>query len=118
MTTQPKQTPTKPAKAPAKSVTTKAPARRAESVAVSAAAPKAAPMAPGGKLGIVVDLLSRPGGAQIAELMSATGWQAHSVRGAIAGALKKGRGLTVISEKTEAGRVYRIDAGAPTGAAV
>ena len=72
--------------------------------------------APAGKLGIMVTLLSRPDGAQIADLMSATGWQAHSVRGAIAGALKKGRGLTVISEKTEAGRVYRIDDGAPAGA--
>ena len=37
-----------------------------------------------------------------------TGWQAHSVRGALSGALKKKLGLIIISAKTEAGRVYRI----------
>ncbi|HXQ11569.1 MAG TPA: DUF3489 domain-containing protein [Caulobacteraceae bacterium] len=68
---------------------------------------------PKGKLGALVTLLRRPGGAQLAELMAATGWQAHSVRGAIAGALKKKLGLTIISAKTETGRIYRIvEAGA------
>ena len=40
--------------------------------------------------------------------MAATGWQAHSVRGAISGSIKKALGLEVLSEKTDAGRVYRI----------
>jgi hypothetical protein len=65
---------------------------------------------PRGKLGALILLLRRPEGAQIAELMTATGWQAHSVRGAISGALKKKLGLTVVSEKTEGGRIYRIAA--------
>ena len=60
------------------------------------------------KMEALVALLRRPGGARIDEMMTATGWQQHSVRGAMAGALKKKRGLTIASEKTEAGRVYRI----------
>ena len=63
---------------------------------------------PGGKLGAVIALLRRPEGAQLADLMAATGWQAHSVRGVMSGAIKKKLGLTVSSDKTEAGRVYRI----------
>jgi hypothetical protein len=68
---------------------------------------------PKGKLGAVIGLLRRPDGAQITELMATTGWQAHSVRGAISGAIKKKLGLIVTSDKTEAGRVYRIAPGAP-----
>ena len=67
-----------------------------------------APTGPKGKLGVVIALLRRPDGAHIADLMAATGWQAHSVRGAISGALKKKLGLTITSDKTEAGRIYRI----------
>ena len=40
--------------------------------------------------------------------MEATGWQAHSVRGAIAGQIRKKLKLLVTTEKTEAGTVYRI----------
>ncbi len=74
------------------------------------AAPEApaAPPEPKGKIGAVVTLLRRPEGATVEDMMQATGWQAHSVRGAIAGAIKKGLGLAVLSEKAEAGRVYRI----------
>jgi len=54
-------------------------------------------------------LLRRPDGATIAELTDATGWQAHSVRGAMSGALKKKLKLTIDSAKVEGrGRVYRI----------
>jgi hypothetical protein len=56
----------------------------------------------------VIALLRRPEGATIEALMAATGWQRHTVRGAIAGALKKKLGLAVLSEKSEAGRLYRI----------
>lgn len=66
----------------------------------------------GGKIPTLLDLLMRPEGATIAVMMEATGWQAHSVRGAMSGAIGKTLGLTVTSEKTEAGRVYRIVDGA------
>jgi hypothetical protein len=63
----------------------------------------------GSKKAIVLDILKRPDGATLADIMSATGWQAHSVRGFISGALGKKMGLTVESTKNEAGdRVYRI----------
>ncbi len=57
----------------------------------------------------LIGLLRRPEGATIAQIVTATGWQAHTVRGAFAGALKKRRGLNVISEKPQGGeRVYRL----------
>ena len=69
----------------------------------------------GSKLAILIDLLGRPAGVTISDIMRATNWQAHSVRGAISGALKKKLGLIIVSEVTkDRGRVYRIgDAGAP-----
>ena len=57
----------------------------------------------------LIAILRRPEGATIAQVIEATGWQAHTLRGAISGALKKKRGLEVTSEKNEDGeRVYRI----------
>jgi hypothetical protein len=47
-------------------------------------------------------------GATIEALSKATGWQAHSVRGAMSGAIKKKRGLGVTSEKVDGVRTYRI----------
>lgn len=58
------------------------------------------------KLDQVEALLLKPTGASIAEIMTATGWQQHSVRGAMAGALKK-RGLVISSEKVDDVRRYR-----------
>jgi hypothetical protein len=56
-----------------------------------------------------LDLLDRREGATIEELQEATGWQKHSVRGFLAGAVRKKLGLTLISEKPDAGpRRYRI----------
>jgi hypothetical protein len=75
--------------------------------------PAAAPAAPTGKLGLIVGLLSRPDGARIVDLCTATGWQAHSVRGAIAGSLKKKHGLAIVSAADEQGRIYRIAAAQP-----
>lgn len=58
---------------------------------------------------LLLDLLHRPYGVSIAELGAALGWQMHSVRGVIAGTVKKKLGLQVTSEKTDdRGRVYRI----------
>jgi predicted dithiol-disulfide oxidoreductase (DUF899 family) len=53
-------------------------------------------------------LLSRAGGATLAELQKATGWQAHSVRGFLSGTIKKMAGVTLTSEKSKTGaRCYR-----------
>ena len=60
------------------------------------------------KIGQVVDLLRRPGGVTAAQIMEATGWQAHSVRGAIAGQIRKKLALPVTTEKIEGQTVYRI----------
>ena len=63
----------------------------------------------GTKQAALIAMLRAPDGATIEEITTATGWQAHTVRGAIAGALKKKLGLDVTSEKVEGrGRVYRI----------
>jgi hypothetical protein len=63
---------------------------------------------PSRKLGKVVSLLKRPKGATLADLMKATGWQAHSVRGAISGTIKKKLKFAVLSERTGNVRTYRI----------
>jgi hypothetical protein len=55
----------------------------------------------GSKAAKVLDLVKRSGGASLKELMKATGWQAHSVRGFLSGALGKKMGLTVTSTKVE-----------------
>ena len=76
--------------------------------AASAADPRA-----GSKQAQVIGLLQRPEGATIDEMAAAMGWQRHSVRGLISGALKKKLGLPVVSEKTERGRLYRLKMGQP-----
>jgi hypothetical protein len=63
---------------------------------------------PQGKIGQLVALLRRDYGASIDDMTRATGWQAHSVRGAISGAIKRGLGLSVASEVTDGIRRYRI----------
>ena len=70
-----------------------------------------APPRVGTKQAILIEMLSQPKGATIADLVAATGWQAHSVRGAISGTLKKRLGLAVTSERVGDGpRRYRIAA--------
>ena len=57
----------------------------------------------------LIAMLKRPDGATIAEVVEALQWQPHTVRGSIAGALKKKLGLKVESEKVDGrGRVYRV----------
>jgi hypothetical protein len=55
-------------------------------------------------------MLSRKEGATIADLVAATGWQAHSVRGAMSGALGKKRGLTITRTRADGVSTYRIPA--------
>jgi len=63
---------------------------------------------PKGKLGLLIRLLQRPEGASLAEMTEVTGWQNHSVRGAIAGTIKKKLGLPVTTAKTEGALRYQI----------
>ena len=61
------------------------------------------------KQATVIQMLQRPEGATITQICSATGWQAHTVRGTFAGAFKKKLGLTIVSDKPQGGeRIYRI----------
>ncbi len=94
-----------------------APAPQAAGVAPKARGPRKAAKAEdgapaareGSKKAIVLELLRRPEVATLQEIMSVTGWMAHSVRGFISGALGKKMGLTVESLKTPDGaRAYRI----------
>ncbi|MEI2806829.1 DUF3489 domain-containing protein [Albidovulum sp.] len=74
-------------------------------------APKAHTPRTGTKQAKLIEMLRAEGGATINEIVAATGWQPHTVRGAFAGALKKKLGLEVTSEKVEGrGRVYRLEA--------
>lgn len=75
------------------------------------AAPKARTPREGTKRATLIAMLRAPDGATIEEIMAATGWQSHTVRGAMAGALKKKLGLEVTSEKVEGrGRAYKLPA--------
>ncbi|WP_051108228.1 DUF3489 domain-containing protein [Yoonia vestfoldensis] len=65
----------------------------------------------GTKQAQIITLLQRTEGATIAEIVVTTGWQAHSARGMISGALKKKMGLAIISEKVDGrGTVHRLTA--------
>ena len=75
----------------------------------TATEPKERKTRDGTKQAAMIAMLQRPDGATLDELVAATGWQSHTVRGAMAGALKKKLGLTIESEKTETrGRVYKV----------
>jgi hypothetical protein len=58
-----------------------------------------------------VAMLRKTAGATIAAIMAATDWQQHSVRGFLAGIVRKKLGLNLVSEQTDRGRVYRIKDG-------
>ena len=60
------------------------------------------------KIEVVIERLGQPDGVTISDLCEATGWQAHSVRGALAGTLKRARKLTVESLVVDGVRRYRI----------
>jgi hypothetical protein len=89
-------------------------ARASNKAASAEKAPQARRNAPGrqnSKTQNVIDLLKAPGGATLNQLMKATSWQAHSVRGFLSGTVGKKMGLTVTSAKTEDGeRTYSIKA--------
>jgi hypothetical protein len=85
-------------------------ADQAPDTAEGAPAATAAPRTrEGSKQARLIEMLRRPDGTTIEEVVTAFGWQSHTVRGALAGALKKKLGLKIESVKVEGrGRVYRI----------
>jgi hypothetical protein len=76
-----------------------APAGSEPEAATGQATGKPAPRA-GTKQALMIDLLKRPEGATVEQIAAATGWQHHTIRGAISGALKKKLGLTVEATRT------------------
>jgi hypothetical protein len=99
--------------APAKAKATKnvPPAKKPAKAPKKAKAAKTEGVREGSKTATVVALLERKGGATLAEVMKATGWQPHSVRGFISGTLGKKMGLSVESAKGENGqRTYSLKA--------
>jgi hypothetical protein len=81
----------------------------------------------GTKQALMIDLLKRPEGATVEQIAAATGWQKHTIRGAISGALKKKLGLTVQATRTRevgpnktgakgSSTVYRITGATPRNA--
>jgi hypothetical protein len=65
----------------------------------------------------VIAMLRTPAGATLTSLTAATRWQQHSVRGFLAGVIRKKLGLNLVSEQTDKGRVYRIKDGRASPAA-
>jgi hypothetical protein len=98
--TKPKSKPNPPRK-------TVRPASRKRPVAASSK-PRAKPDT---KHARIIAMLQSPAGATVARMMSATDWQPHSVRGFLAGVVRKKLGFNLVSELTDKGRVYRIKDG-------
>ncbi|OFW01495.1 MAG: hypothetical protein A3G20_00110 [Acidobacteria bacterium RIFCSPLOWO2_12_FULL_59_11] len=90
--------------------TKKSKTAKATKITKAAKTKKAAP-AGSTKGATILELLRRKDGATLTELMKATGWQAHSVRGFLAGNVRKKMGLDLSSTKREDGqRVYQVAA--------
>jgi hypothetical protein len=96
--------------APAKATKKASPAKKAPNAAKGAKAAKASGPREGSKTAQVVAMLQRKNGAALEEIMEKMGWQKHTVRGFMAGAMKKA-GYEVESFKSDKGeRTYRINA--------
>jgi Protein of unknown function (DUF3489) len=108
---------------PAKRKVRAKPAKGRARVTEAAPAEKPTPRA-GTKQALMIELLKRPEGATVEQIATATGWQHHTIRGAISGALKKKLGLTVEATRTRevgpnktgakgSSTVYRITGSGP-----
>ena len=101
----------KPRAAKGRASAAKSSAQRAGSVSKTKRHATATAARPGTKTAKILALLGRPDGASLAELRKATGWQGHSVRGFLSGAVKKKMGLRITSAQREDGeRAYRVPA--------
>jgi hypothetical protein len=109
---------TKP-KSKTKAATRSAPRKisEAKSRARSAPASSKTTAKPDTKHARIIAMLRTPAGATIAAIMAVTDWQQHSVRGFLAGVVRKKLGLNLVSEQTDKGRVYRIKDGKASPAA-
>jgi hypothetical protein len=112
------------ASTPAETKPTKRPGRAKRSNAQKAAAPSAKATKasagrrkPGSKHDQIVALLRQPGGATLEALVKATGWQKHSVRGFLAGTVRKKLKLPLLSLKIDGIRTYRIGVSRPVKSA-
>jgi uncharacterized protein DUF3489 len=83
----------------------------------SAAASSRSTAGPDTKHARIIAMLRTPAGATIATIMTVTEWQQHSVRGFLAGVVRKKLRLNLVSEQTDKGRVYRIKDGRISSAA-
>jgi hypothetical protein len=70
----------------------------------------------GSKQARVIEMLMKPEGTTIDDIMKATDWQQHSVRGFFAGIIRKKLKLTLTSEAAEAGRIYKVTGNAASAA--
>jgi hypothetical protein len=100
--TKPKSKPKTAARSTARKI------RKAASPARSASASSKSTPRADTKHNRIVAMLRAPAGATIAAMMTATDWQQHSVRGFLAGVVRRKLGLNLTSEQTDKGRVYRI----------
>src|SRR5712672_4117912 len=91
--------------------------RKPKSRARSAPASSKPATGPHTKHARIIAMLRTSAGATIASLIAATEWQQHSVRGFLAGVVRKKLGLDLVSEQTDKGRVYRIRDGKASPAA-
>jgi hypothetical protein len=85
-----------------------APIPAAKTSQQTAGNPKARKADPGSKQSRVIAMLQSPTGTTIVAMMKTTGWQQHSVRGFLAGVVRKKLKLKLDSEKIDGNRVYRI----------